>query len=102
MSSKNLISNAIKFSGENKEVKIEVEKDGEEVIWSILDNGRGVPENELELIFEPFRLSTLTKTKAGGKGLGLPICREILNVHNSKISVANLENGCKFSFSLKI
>ncbi|PCJ60266.1 MAG: hypothetical protein COA79_08830 [Planctomycetota bacterium] len=97
---KNLISNAIKFSGDDREIKIGILTDNEKVTWSIEDNGRGVPQEEVDMIFEPFRLSTLTKTKSGGKGLGLSICRGILNVHNSKISVANLEKGCKFSFAL--
>ncbi len=51
----------------------------------VADHGPGIPEDELELIFEKFIQSSTTKTGAGGTGLGLAICREIINAHGGKI-----------------
>jgi PAS domain S-box-containing protein len=107
---RNLISNAIKFTPKGKVVSIsldssEIRKNNNQAIPSILvkvsDQGLGIPENELETIFDKFTQSSRTKTGAGGTGLGLTICKEIINAHEGKIwAVNNAKGGATFSFML--
>jgi signal transduction histidine kinase len=86
---RNLLSNAIKFSKPKRQVHIKVkndtlQKDGKmqpAVRISIIDQGIGVPEGELESIFDKFVQSSKTRTGSGGTGLGLPICKQIIQQH---------------------
>jgi len=71
------------------------------MIVSIKDDGIGIPENELETVFEKFNQSSITKNGAGGTGLGLAICKEIIKDHQGHIwGENNLEGGATFSFTL--
>lgn len=90
---RNIIANAIKFTGLNSKVTIVVEQTDKAIQLRIYDQGPGIPENELEDIFDKFIQSTRTNTGAGGTGLGLAICREILNHHNGDIWAKNNTNG---------
>lgn len=110
----NLLSNAIKFTPPEKKITVSIEpgglpskfrldnKDsGSTLCVKIIDNGIGIPEDERETIFDPFIQSSKTKTGAGGKGLGLALCREIIHAHNGKIRAENNpEGGATFSFIL--
>ncbi len=63
------------------------------------DNGLGIPDDELESIFDKFVQSSKTNTNTGGTGLGLSICQEIIKGHQGKLWVENRETGgAKFSF----
>jgi len=100
---RNLYSNAIKFS-DNKSV-IEITIDYTEmglVTVSVKDNGIGVPESELDSIFESFVQSSKTATNAGGTGLGLTISKEIIESgHNGELRAKNAEEGgAVFFFTL--
>jgi signal transduction histidine kinase len=65
---------------------------------TVLDQGPGVPEAELETIFNKFVQSSLTKTGAGGTGLGLAICHEIVTSLDERIWAENHPlGGAKFS-----
>lgn len=94
----NLISNSIKFSPENGVITITLadeylpEKGGIKVamLCSIEDEGMGIPEGELESVFDKFTQSSKTKTTAGGTGLGLSISRKIVERHNG---IMWAENG---------
>ncbi|MBC8354709.1 MAG: ATP-binding protein [Planctomycetes bacterium] len=55
--------------------------------------GPGIPEDDLETIFEKFRQSSATKTGAEGTGLGLAICREIIDARNGRLWVENIATG---------
>lgn len=71
--------------------------------FSIEDQGIGIPENELGLVFDKFIQSSHTKTNAGGTGLGLPICHEIINLHRGKIWAEQAEHGGSvFKFMLPL
>lgn len=105
-----LISNAIKYSENDQSINVSYHKnqlqwngDKKEALEiSIEDHGIGIPENELELIFENFSESSKTATSAGGKGLGLSVCREIVKAHHGKIWVENLSQGTVFKVLLPI
>lgn len=101
----NLLSNAIKFSNQDSQVYISVEcvelpfNQGSELRCSVADEGVGLPENEVDLVFEKFIQSSNTKTKAGGTGLGLSICKQIVEAHGGTIWAKNREKvGAVFQF----
>ncbi len=109
----NLLSNAIKFSP--KEGKISFFLTQHEIIThtgkaqpalqlSLKDQGIGIPEDELETIFDKFIQSSKSQTGAGGTGLGLAICKEIIHAHDGKIWAQNNrgERGALFSALLPI
>ena len=90
----NLVSNAIKFTDVNTNVDIELtDNENEEIQIVVRDHGVGIDAGELELVFDKFVQSSRTKTGAGGTGLGLPICREIVSAHRGYIHADNNENG---------
>lgn len=102
---RNLLSNAFKFSGANGTITVTVElaAAGEAKV-SVADQGVGIPESELQAIFDPFTQSSRTRSKAGGTGLGLPICREIIEEgHRGRIAATNLPHGgACFSFVIPV
>ena len=83
----NLFSNAIKFSPENGKIIVTIQTYEDMTEISVMDQGIGVPKNELESIFDSFSQSSNTDTGSGGTGLGLSISKEIVNLHNGKIWV---------------
>lgn len=84
----NLISNAIKFSGEGGKVCVNVERVGDTVSFSVSDTGPGILPEFLERIFEPFEQAPSEKKKEG-TGLGLAICKLVVEAHGGKIKVRN-------------
>ncbi len=102
----NLVGNAIKFTPEASAISIRLVgdtlkdtegRDVEAVRIAIADEGVGIPEGELDAVFDKFTQSSKTKTGAGGTGLGLSICREIIEAHQGKIWAENLpEKGAVF------
>ncbi len=98
---RNLLSNAAKFSPDGGAIKIEVSQDSEVLRLSIRDQGMGIPEDELETVFDKFVQSSKTRTGAGGTGLGLSICREIVDAHTGRIWCENhTEGGAVFHMTL--
>lgn len=92
----NLLGNALKFTPEKGKITISVEDSPEKVKVEVADTGPGIPEEYLEKIFDKFQ--QLQRTK-GGTGLGLTICKYIVEAHNGKIWVeSKLGQGSKFSF----
>jgi len=86
----NLVANAIKF-GTRADISVE---DGAELVVRVRDHGPGIPESELERVFEPFyRLESSRNRDSGGTGLGLSIARDIAQVHGGTLSLANLPGG---------
>jgi signal transduction histidine kinase len=110
----NLLSNSIKFSEKNRNIivsfdskglsisgKADDEPDILSLLVTIKDEGPGIPDDELDFIFDRFNQSSKTKTGAGGKGLGLAICHEIVDAHHGKIwAENNPDGGATFSFML--
>jgi signal transduction histidine kinase len=100
----NLIVNAIRFSpwGGKVTLRGRVARNG--IVLEITDQGVGVPFNEQEKIFEKFyRLDNDVNRKNPGTGLGLPICRALINLHGGKIWVdSDPGQGCRFLISLPL
>ncbi|MBT2757002.1 HAMP domain-containing histidine kinase [Mesobacillus foraminis] len=75
----NLIDNALKFTPVGGKIMVNLEKDGQEVILSIDDNGIGIDQSQLEAVKDKF---VKGKSKGAGTGLGLAICEEIIQKHS--------------------
>ena len=100
---RNLLSNAIKFSYENTTIHVDAKNNNNTLCVSVKDSGVGIPDNELNLVFDKFAQSSKTKTGAGGTGLGLSISKEIIELHNGKIWAENNEHGgAMFSFEIPL
>ena len=100
---RNLLSNAIKFSPEEGTIEFTHNRMGEHIKVNIKDQGVGIPEGELETIFDKFIQSSKTNTGAGGTGLGLSICKEIMQAHKGRIWASNNpDGGAIFSFELPL
>jgi signal transduction histidine kinase len=88
----NLIDNALKFSGA-VEVSVFADQDGQTTIL-VLDNGPGIPEDELEAVFEPFyRVEASRNRSTGGTGLGLAIAKQLTQAMNATLSLHNRSGG---------
>lgn len=98
----NLLDNAIKYSPRQRTISVACRATGEEVIVRVSDAGMGIALREQEHIFDRFERvqNTMTRT-IPGVGLGLYICRAIVEAHGGRISVESaLHEGSTFSFSL--
>ena len=101
---RNLINNAIKFSEENNKVEVSAELKNGYIQFSVRDHGCGLSyENQIR-VFEPFyQVENSTRRKHGGTGLGLTICRGIVESQKGKIWVeSQLSKGCKFYFTVPL
>lgn len=99
----NLVSNAVKFCGEDKVVEISLQRRGRAVTFSVSDHGQGIPSSELEHIWDRYyRSSSNMARSAEGSGLGLAICKEILTLHKADFGVdSTLGQGTTFWFTLE-
>ncbi|BBD63785.1 two-component hybrid sensor and regulator [Nostoc commune NIES-4072] len=104
----NLISNAIKFSSPGGTVWLTVEQEQgsqnlpKELVFRVRDEGQGIPADQLERIFEKFQqVDSSDSRKKGGTGLGLTICRKIIEQHNGRIWAESTPgSGSTFAFTL--
>ena len=88
----NIIRNAVKHTPDQSKVIVKISHVGTDICIQFIDNGPGVPENELQNIFTPFsRLETSRSTE--GYGLGLTICQRAIEHNNGKITAKNGDNG---------
>lgn len=100
----NLITNAVKFSEPGSVVEVSTRTSGRHVTFAVRDHGPGVPGDQLQVIFEPFRQADASDTRRhGGTGLGLAICRGLVEQHGGQIWGENhREGGALFSFTLPL
>jgi len=98
----NLLENAVKYSHEESEVNVTVIDEDDRVLTSVRDSGIGIPDDELNQVFERFhRGRQVSSSNYGGLGLGLYIARQIVERHGGQIWVESVEGqGTTFTFSL--
>ena len=98
----NLISNAIKFSEPGMIVVVGVQPRHGDILFEVSDEGRGVPPYKIEAIFERFeQVDASDSRQNGGSGLGLTICRAIVELHGGRIWAQRRTGaGATFSFTL--
>ena len=94
----NLISNAIKYSYDNGEIVLQLEKTSTEIIFTVSDNGIGISEQDLNKIFNSFYRSDVSNhPEIKGTGLGLSIVKRLCDLLKLEIAVeSNLNKGTKF------
>jgi signal transduction histidine kinase len=100
---RNLLENAFKYSlADSRPVEVTVKTDGEAVIVVVADDGPGLPADDLHNLFEPFfRVDRSRSKKSGGYGLGLSICKRIVEAHGGRIEAANRSGrGAEFTITL--
>ena len=85
----NVVANAIKFSPEDGEIKVLLERSDDRFRIRVSDQGIGIPDAELDQIFAKFYQSAHNRDHTGGTGLGLAICREIIDLHRGRIWAEN-------------
>jgi two-component system phosphate regulon sensor histidine kinase PhoR len=99
----NLVDNAIKYTPEKGSIRIEIRDKGDRAEIAVIDNGTGIPPQDLSRIFE--RFYTVDKGRSrelGGTGLGLSIVKHIVEAHGGMVRVqSQLGKGSEFGFSLK-
>lgn len=99
----NLVRNSLDFSPKNSIITIDVSQKNDNALFSVTDQGSGVPELIRNQIFKKFySIDSSDKRKGTGTGLGLAICREIVESHGGKIWLDDTEIGTKISFSLPL
>lgn len=98
----NLVSNSIKYSNDDKVVKIKIEDEKDKMLISVEDQGIGMKREEIPRIFERFYTVDKSRSKQnGGTGLGLSIVKHIVNVLKGDIEVeSNPGKGTKFTITL--
>ena len=97
----NLVSNAIKYSPQGGPVRVTVRRLEAGAEITVADRGLGIAAEELEHVFEPFRRSTATKDRIAGVGLGLFVCRRIVEAHHGRLEVASTPgDGSTFTVQL--
>ena len=86
---KNVLENAVKYSKpESQPVEIAVDDEEKSVVIRIRDSGSGIPKEELPYIFDPFYRTDKSRSKdTGGYGLGMSLCKKIIEAHGGKIGI---------------
>ncbi len=100
----NLIRNAIKFSEKGGEIRLAARATGEkEVTFEVQDQGAGIPAEKLDMIFDRFQQADASDSRLqGGTGLGLALCRGIINQHGGRIwAKSNPGSGSTFYFTVE-
>ena len=100
----NLIGNAVKFSPPKSIIRVSTQATADGVMFQVEDQGRGIPRDKLQSVFERFKqVDASDSREKGGSGLGLAICRSIVRQHGGEISVASdVGVGSVFSFNVPV
>ena len=98
----NLLTNSIKFTPKEGEVKLCVVEKGTVVVIEVRDNGKGVPESMIGKLFDKETVTSTSGTDGEkGTGFGLPLCQDLIKAHDSEIKIESTEGkGSCFYFEL--
>jgi two-component system sensor histidine kinase KdpD len=88
----NLLENAAKYSPPNTDIELSVSSDGTEAVITVCNAGEGFPKDKLMQVFEPFERGN-AKSNVRGAGMGLAICRAVVEAHGGKIAASNPAGG---------
>ncbi|MFF2179212.1 sensor histidine kinase [Lysinibacillus sp. NPDC058147] len=97
----NLITNAKKYTPEGTKVIVEAQHIGKEIVLTIADQGPGIPQEELDNLFERYYRGTNTTDDTTGTGLGLAITKQLIDLHGGTISVQSGAEGTVFVLKFK-
>jgi two-component system, OmpR family, sensor histidine kinase SenX3 len=98
----NLLENAIKYSDPCAHVDLTVGAEGDQVVVELRDHGMGIPQRDLDRVFERFyRVDKARSRETGGSGLGLSIVRHVMANHGGQVSVTSVE-GEGSTFTLRL
>jgi signal transduction histidine kinase len=94
----NLLTNAMKYSGESKKIRVAIRRSHENISCSVQDYGRGIPPGTLPHLFEKFYRDPSLPRRIQGVGLGLSVVKHIMDAHGGRISVVSVpEQGSTFT-----
>jgi signal transduction histidine kinase len=98
----NLVTNAVRHTCSGGTVRLEASRTKDaEVVVAVIDECGGIPEGDLERVFDAGWRGTPSRSKAhGGAGLGLAIALAVVESHNGSISARNVAGGCRFDIAL--
>ena len=97
----NLIVNALNYCKQGT-IKLELKKQSHYASFSITDQGIGIPKDELYDIFGEFTVSSKTRSPAGGRGVGLALCKRVLEMHKGEIKADSKDGQTTFTFFLPL
>jgi signal transduction histidine kinase len=100
----NIIDNAVKYSNAGTEITLSVRKTGTELLFTVTDHGAGIPQKDLPRIFHHmFHSPRGQKIGVPGAGLGLSICKGLIEAHGGKIWIESEEGvGTRCFFTLPL
>ena len=99
---RNLIANAITYSPEQSEIRVDALRLDGQIAMSVSDRGPGIPEEDLARVFERFYRVDKSRTRdPGGTGLGLAIVKHLVGLHGGEVRAENrAEGGARFTVTL--
>jgi len=98
----NLLNNSVKFSHDNSTIELHAASDGNNILFQVVDHGVGIKKDDLNSVFEKFKQSDISHTlQREGSGLGLPICKGIIELHGGEIWIDSIYGkGTTLSFTI--
>lgn len=100
----NLIDNAIRYTKGGGKIEVKIKKQAKEILFSVQDQGVGIPEKEKKFIFQKFfRAENALKSRTKGSGLGLYVCKSIIKASGGRIWFESIENkGTTIFFTIPL
>lgn len=100
---RNLIENSVKYAGEQAAILVEVNRQGDQIVFRVSDDGPGIPEDESQRIFDSFyQVNASLARISSGAGLGLAICQGLVRAHGGEIWVEKQNRGARLAFSIPL
>ncbi|SBS34196.1 Sensor protein QseC [Marinomonas spartinae] len=97
---RNLIDNAIRYSGEGASICVDIREEDNSFQVSVTDNGRGMSQEEIERVFERFYRGSQAQSKVNGVGLGMAIVQRIVGLHQGDIDITSEDDSLAFVITL--